>query len=273
MNKDIAVITVTFNTPVIEDFLSSLIKQKNKSFHLFITNISSKNKEIESPGISSTIILSENKGYAYGVNRGIEKALTAGYTRFLIINDDTFFKEDFIEKVIDTFDKHPSSLIGGKIYYAPDHEYHRSRYKESERGNVLWYAGGSIDWAHIFTPQRGVDEVDKGQYDKSQEVDFITGCLLGFDKNVVDKVGLWDESYFLYFEDTDYCVRAKRSGIKLLYDPSVVIWHKVSQSTGGSGSTLHQKYQNKNRVRFGLKYAPLRTKLHLLKNYALSFLK
>lgn len=134
---------------------------------------------------------------------------------------------------------------------------------------MLWFAGGKIDWHHALTPHIGVDEIDKGQYNKFKEVDFVNGALMLFDKEVIEKVGFWDEGYFLYFEDADYCVRAKRLGIKMYYDPSIVIWHKNAQSTGGSGSSLHLKYQRSNRLKFGLKYAPLSTKLHLIKNYVL----
>ncbi len=112
-----------------------------------------------------------------------------------------------------------------------------------------------------------MDEVDTGKYDKFEETDFVNGALMCFDKKVIDTIGFWDEKYFLYFEDADFCVRAKRAGIKLYYDPTIVVWHKNAQSTGGSGSLIHQNYQTKNRLRFGLKYAPLRTKIHLLKNY------
>jgi GT2 family glycosyltransferase len=111
-----------------------------------------------------------------------------------------------------------------------------------------------------------VDEVDKGQFDSLKEVQFITGCLMCFDIKVVQKVGYWDPSYFLYYEDSDYCVRAAQKGVKIMYDPSIKLWHKNGQITDGPGSVLHKKYQEKNRVVFGLKYAPLRTKLHLLKN-------
>jgi GT2 family glycosyltransferase len=124
-----------------------------------------------------------------------------------------------------------------------------------------------VDWDNALTPQRGVDAVDTGQYNIFQETEFITGCLIQFDRDVLNRAGNWDESYFLYFEDSDFCERAKKNGIKLYYDPNIVIWHKISQSTGGSGSKLHAKYQSKNRVKWGLKYAPWRTKAHLVLNY------
>ncbi|PJC81928.1 hypothetical protein CO007_02130 [Candidatus Roizmanbacteria bacterium CG_4_8_14_3_um_filter_36_10] len=94
-----------------------------------------------------------------------------------------------------------------------------------------------------------------------------------FDKEVIKRVGLWDESYFLYFEDADYDEKAKRKGINLYYDPSIVIWHKNAQSTGGAGSSLHQRYQERNRLKFGLKYAPLKTRLYLIKNYLIKQFK
>ena len=92
---------------------------------------------------------------------------------------------------------------------------------------------------------------------------------MAFDKSVVDLVGFWDSEYFLYFEDADYCERAKRNGVELIYDPSIILWHKNAQSTGGAGSTLHQRVQKNAHLRFALKYAPWRTKLHVIKNFFL----
>lgn len=160
---------------------------------------------------------------------------------------------------------HPRTIGGGKIYYADGFEYHKE-YAKNDLGNVIWFAGGKIDWNHVITSHVGVDEVDEGQFNEEKEVDFLTGCMMFFDKAALDVVGFWDESYFLYYEDADWSVRAKKAGIRLVYTPRVTLWHKNAQSTDGAGSSIHTKYQEKNRVKFGLAYAPLRTKLHLLKN-------
>lgn len=197
----------------------------------------------------------------------MKEAIKQKYDKFCILNNDIFFKNDFIDSAIKSILHHPSSIIGGKIYYAPGYEYHKDRYKHNELGKVIWYAGSNINWQHALTPHRGVDEIGHHQYDKLEETEFVNGALMLFDKSIVDKVGFWDESYFLYFEDADYCVRAKKAGVKLYYDPSLIIWHKNAQSTGGAGSLIHQKYQRAGRLRFGLKYAPLKTKIHLLINY------
>lgn len=272
MNK-LAIIVTTINPPVLVDFLESIERQNDKNFHVFIVDITD---SLTSPSVNSsfvTFIKATNDGYAASLNTGLKRALIENYTKFCAINDDTFFQEDFVDSSLKALDVNPFSVIGGKIYYAEGYEHHKKRYKKEDLGNVIWFAGGKFDWDHVLSKHVGVDEVDKGQFDQKKEVDFITGALMLFDKRVLDKVGFWDESYFLYFEDADFCVRAKKKGLKLVYEPSIKIWHKVSQSTGGSGSSTQVKYQTKNRLRFGLKYAPLKTKAHLLKNFILDRFK
>lgn len=265
--KSIALITVIYNNyEVIEDLFVSLKKQVDTSYHLYIADASSNKRTMDAINIPHTVLPTENKGYAHGVNVGLHQAIEDGHAEFCVMNDDIYFEKDFIISIQVAFEKHPRSLIGGKIYYASGYEYHSSRYKKTDEGNVLWYAGGKVDWDHATTYHRSVDEIDEGQHDTQEKVEFITGCLMCFDKEVVDTIGFWDESYFLYYEDADYCERAKRNNIQLIYNPNITIWHKNAQSTDGSGSKLHERFQKDARFMFGMKYAPLRTKLHLLKN-------
>ncbi len=274
LHNQLAIITVVYqNYNILDDFLKSLGSQKNRNFKLFISDLSDNKQETghrAAPDFAFETINGNNRGYAYGVNLGLKKAITQGHDVFCVINNDTYFNNSFVGSVLSSIINHPSSIIGGKIYYAPGYEYHKDRYQKNDSGKVFWYAGGRVDWKHALTPHRGVDNIDKGQYDKFENTEFVNGCLMCFDKKVVDKIGFWDKKYFLYFEDADFCERAKRVNISLYYDPSIVIWHKNAQSTGGAGSKLHQKFQKINRLRFGLHYAPLKTKFHLLKNYFLS---
>ncbi|OGK20847.1 hypothetical protein A2866_04940 [Candidatus Roizmanbacteria bacterium RIFCSPHIGHO2_01_FULL_39_8] len=270
MPHKLAVITVVYeNYTVLQDFLKSLEKQNNKNFTLFVVDLSKNKKSIKATPFETIIISGLNKGYAHGINIGLKKASESGIHFFCILNNDTYFEKDFIDMSMRSLLDHSSSIIGGKIYYAPGYEYHKDRYSKQDLGKVFWYAGGSIDWNHALTPHRGVDEVDRGQYDKVEETGFVNGALMLLDKSAIDKLGYWDETYFLYFEDSDFCIRAKRMGIKLIYDPRIILWHKNSQSTGGPGSKIHEKYQRINRLRFGIKYAPLKTKLHLIKQWLL----
>ncbi len=273
-----AIITVVYkNYTVLEDFMQSILKQKNTQFKLYVVDLTEepdyelrglvKKTSLDSDGISKIQLLhSQNKGYAHGVNVGLKKALEDGIEKFCVMNSDTYFEEYFVESIQSFLNSNPKTIGGGKIYYAKGFEYHKEKYSPSDLGNVLWFAGGKIDWNHVITSHIGVDEVDEGQFNEEKNVDFLTGCLMFFDKSVLNTVGFWDESYFLYYEDADWCVRAKKAGIQLKYTPQVTLWHKNAQSTDGAGSSIHTKYQDKNRLKFGLAYAPLRTKLHLLKN-------
>jgi GT2 family glycosyltransferase len=271
MNNQIAIITVVYNNyEVLTDFFTSLKSQETLNFHVFVVDLSTEPQQYAYTPFA-TVIKGPNRGYAYGANRGIRKAIEEGYSKFIVINSDVYVADNFINQTISALKTNPGSILGGKIYYAPGYEYHKDRYQKEDIGKVIWFAGGSIDWANMITSHIGVDELDKGQFDIPTDVDFITGCFIAYDKSVVDTVGDWDESWFLYYEDTDFCVRAHKKGIRLIYQPSIKLWHKNAQSTGGSGSSIHVMYQEKNRLRFGFKYAPLWTKLHLAKNEVLSY--
>jgi len=263
----LAIITVVYeNYTILDAYFAALDQQSDKNFHVFVIDLSPSPKKYAYPSFSSTVT-DKNKGYAYGINQGIKKAIAEGYKIFCAMNCDVTMKTDFIQNLRLSLTKHPSSVIGGKIYYYPGFEYHKERYMKSDQGKVFWYAGGTIDWNNVYIKHRGVDEVDNGQYNKEEEVSFITGCLIAFDKNVIEKIGYWDEEYFLFYEDADFCERAKKTHVSLYYIPSLILWHKSGQSTNGAASPFQQKYLEKNRIKFGLKYAPWRTKLHLIKNY------
>lgn len=267
---NLAIITVVYNNySTLDEFFSSLEKQSSQQFHVFVADVSTSYQDYQYPS-NVTSFQSDNNGYAFGVNRGVEKALEKGYSQFAIVNNDIVFDNNFVRNSLISLSHNPESLIGGKIYYAPGYEYHKDRYSTSDRGKVIWYAGGIIDWNHVTTTHIGVDEVDTGQFDAKKPTDFITGCLILYTRETFEQVGEWDDSYFLYYEDTDLCVRAKQKRIQCIYDPSVVIWHKNAQSTDGSGSSIHTFYQERNRFKFGLKYAPWKTKLHLVKNRIVS---
>lgn len=263
MNK-MCIITVNYNSyPILERFLAVHAGFFSDSLLLYIADLSSKKKDISAKGYIH-VIRSDNNGYAHGVNICLKKAITDGFNQFIVMNNDVRLNNDFIEKADKSFLENPHSVIGPKIYYEKGYEYHKRRYHKDERGSVLWYAGGKIDWNHALIKHIGVDEVDRGQYDEKESTGFVSGCCMLFTKSVIDKIGMWDEKYFMYYEDGDYCVRAKKAGIPLIYDPSLILWHQNAQSTGGSGSKFHVRHQQKSRLRFGLKYAPIKTKLHLI---------
>ena len=122
-----------------------------------------------------------------------------------------------------------------------------------------------MDWANMYASHRGVDAVDRGQYDKTEETAFVTGCSMIIRREVVEKIGMLDDNYYLYLEDLDYCLRAKKAGYKLLYEPSSVVWHVNAGSSARPGNPLHEYYFTRNRLLLGFRYAPLRTRFALLR--------
>ena len=207
-----------------------------------------------------------NSGFSGGMNIGIKHALKNGGDYVLIHNNDTFVKEDFLQKLFDFAEKtEKAGIVAPKIYFAKGYEFHKDRYKEEELGHVFWYAGGNMDWKNVIGHHRGVDEIDHGQYDKIEETDFATGCSMLVKSEVFNKVDLLDEAYFLYYEDSDFSKRAKDARYKIYYLPSSVVWHKNAGSTGGSGSKLQDYYITRNRMYFGMKFASTRSKVALLR--------
>lgn len=208
----------------------------------------------------------ENLGFSGGHNVVIKYALKNGADYVLILNNDTYVDQDFLAELVGEgeSDKKAGILVP-KIYFALGLEFHKDRYSEKERGKVFWYAGGEIDWNNVIGHHRGVDEVDKGQFDKTEETKLATGCCMLIKKEVFEKIGNFDEKYFLYYEDADLCMRAKNKGFEIFYVPKSIIWHKNAASAGGSGSTVQDYYITRNRLMFGFRYAPIHSKLALFK--------
>ncbi|MGB9706543.1 MAG: glycosyltransferase family 2 protein [Microgenomates group bacterium] len=207
----------------------------------------------------------QNLGFAEGNNVGMRYALKNGADYVLILNNDTTIDKNLLVYLIKQFNLiNQSGILGPKIYFAPGYEYHKNRYKPNERGKVFWYAGGLIDWKNVYCSHRGVDEVDGGQYDKVEETDFVSGCAMLVKREVFEKIGLFDPSYFLYLEDVDFCQRAKKAGFKVVYVPEGKVWH-YNASSSEVGGALHDYFITRNRMLFGLKYAPWRAKIALVK--------
>jgi len=272
MSHTLAILTVVYrNYTTLKDFFESLSHQTSMNFHVYIYDGSPEKKSIDLPPYAECL-QGENKGYAHGIEEIYAQAQKK-YDHIAVVNSDIVFASNFVENTIQSLLKNPNALIGGKIYYAPGYEYHSARYHKKDLGHVLWYAGGHIDWDNALAKHRGVDAVDTGQYSTMQTTSFITGCLMCYTKQTASLLGGWDTKYTMYFEDADYCARALRRNITLIYDPSIIIWHKNAQSTGGSGSRSQEKFMNKSRLLFGLRYAPFKTKIHLLKNEVLRYLR
>jgi GT2 family glycosyltransferase len=184
----------------------------------------------------------------------------------LIINNDTIVEPGLLIQLWEVLDSNPKiGLTAPKIYFAKGHEFHKERYPKEDLGKVFWYAGGYIDWANVKSIHRGVDEVDHGQYDKREKVGFASGCCMLIKREVLKKVGLFEKRGFMYYEDAMLCERIKDAGYELWYVPTAVVWHLNAASSGGSGNQLQDYFLTRNQMLFGMTYAPLRTKIALIR--------
>ena len=219
-------------------------------------------KEIKNVEIISN---STNLGFAGGNNVGIRYALKKGADYVVVLNNDTILEKDSLNHLVKTASDNPKTgALSPKIYFEKGYEFQKNKYKIADEGKVIWYAGGLIDWKNVYGSGRGVDEVDKGTFNQIADTDFATGTCMLFPRVALEKIGMFDEKYFMYYEDTDLSQRLKKGGFEVMYVPDAHIWHKVAQSSG-IGSELNDYFITRNRMLFGLKYAPLRTKLALIK--------
>ncbi|MEK7129800.1 MAG: glycosyltransferase family 2 protein [Patescibacteria group bacterium] len=203
----------------------------------------------------------KNLGFCGGNNVGIRRALEAGADFVWLLNNDTLVDSGALS-LANVFQDTKIGVAGSKIYFAKGHEYHKDRYTKDEQGNVIWYAGGLIDWDNMYASHRGVDEVDHGQFDEMAETPFVTGCSMMVQSKVFERIGFLDEQFYLYLEDVDFCLRAARAGFAIVYVPTSVVWH-INAGSSAPGSELHQYYQTRNRILLGMRYASLRTKIAL----------
>jgi GT2 family glycosyltransferase len=205
-----------------------------------------------------------NLGFTGGNNTGITYAMKHGADIVWLLNNDTIV-DPHIFSCLEAFHDPGVGACGNKIYFAKGHEFHAGRYSASEKGKVIWYSGGLIDWDNMYASHRGVDEVDHGQYDRVEETPFITGCSIFIRSSVITQVGMLDDRYYLYLEDLDWCLRMKRAGWRIVYFPRATLWHVNAGSSGRPGNPLHEYYFTRNRLLIGFRYAPLRTKLALFR--------
>ncbi|KKT31593.1 MAG: Glycosyl transferase family 2 [Microgenomates group bacterium GW2011_GWF1_44_10] len=213
-----------------------------------------------------TVLSRKNLGFSGGNNeaiRYIQKNLS--YDFVLLMNNDTRIDPECVFELVSFAQKQNTlGLYSPKIYFERNAEFHEG-YTEQEKGHVIWYAGGVVDKKTMLAWHRGVDEVDHGNAQVPQKTDFCTGCCMLIPKVVIDRVGLLNQAYFLYLEDLEYCFRVQKVGGTCWYVPSAKMWHLNAGSTTGSGSELHQYYQTRNRVWFGLRFGSLRVKLAMIK--------
>lgn len=282
----VAIIIVNYNTPdLTKECLSSLFKIKTNGFdHQIIVVDNGSIEEFNLPkkwGKKPVDVIrtQANLGFTGGNNLGISHAVKEyDPDYFLLLNSDTEVDPDFLNHLYNASQANDQiGIATSKIYFHPGNEYHQSDYDSNQEGKILWYAGGSIDWKNLAAFHRGVDEVDRGQFDHFgqlqplnpkqviSQTDFVTGCCMLIKREVIETAGILDKKYFLYLEDVDFSLAAKSEGFKLYFCPESIVWHKNAGSSQGAGSQIHLYYQTRNRLLFFFRHGSLKVKLTVIR--------
>ena len=162
-----------------------------------------------------------NLGISGGLNLGIRWALAEGFDWLMLLNNDIEADPALVDELLAVAGRDARiGCVGPKTFYHAD------------RGR-LWAAGGRLRFREAVTRERGMGEIDRGQYDRDEEVAYVNGCCMLIRREAMVATGLWDPVYHVSVEDADWCVRMRRAGFSCWYAHRARLWHLVSPSVGG----------------------------------------
>ena len=178
---------------------------------------------------SATILENqENLGYAEGNNVGIRYALKNGASYLLILNNDTIVDPSFLDALLQT----DAGILGAKPLLYDD------RTRLDHLGGIWNPKKGSFDLIGCH------DEGDKWTCPKP--LDYVCGCALFAKAEVFEKIGLFEPRFFLFWEESDWCARARKAGYQPYFCPEAKLYHKVSASfTGGKAHMTYFWWRNR----------------------------
>lgn len=177
-----------------------------------------------------------NLGFVGGNNLALRQVLEQDFDYALLLNNDTEVAPDFLDHLVQAAEADPGAAIAGpNIFYFSQPE-------------ILWSAGGKIDWQRGQTVMTGIGQKAIERFDgPPRAVDYVTGCALLIKTPVARQIGLLDERFFAYYEEVEWCARARRAGYRVLQVPSARVWHKISPEAREASAQVHY-YMTRNRL-------------------------
>jgi hypothetical protein len=228
----------------LRECLQSLRELQYKNFKVTVVDNGSTDGSCEMVdsafGEVNVIRLKKRVGYGQAVNEGIRNC-TAKYVALL--DNDACVDPAWLTEIVAHLETDLTvGIAGSKVYF------HGSDRK-------FYSAGGLLNSKNGFVHVLGLGEIDRGQYDRLRFLDWVAGCSIVVRRDLISSIGYMDEGYELYREEVDLCFRATRVGYKVLFVPSSVVWHKVSQTTSMLGTKFY--YLHRSWIRFCLVNLPL----------------
>ncbi len=215
--------------------IESLQKVTYPNFEIVVIDNASKGNDVqvlrEKFGGCITLIENDkNYGCGEGYNSGIRYALKKGGSEYIMtMNNDVTLDAAFMDELVSAAESDENiGIVGPKIFY----------YDYNGRKDVILDAGGEIHkWSLKVHRRIGEEQDDLPQYQIQKEVDWVTGAVLLFKSQLIEKVGFWSDWYFIGYEDVEFCLKAGKQGYKVVYVPKAVAWHKVAVSLKKAGLT------------------------------------
>ena len=246
--------TVILNTNRKEDTLACLASLEQSSYlnhRIIVLDNASTDGSVEAISAAypqvEIINLQENKGYAGNNNVGIQAAVEHGAEWIFVLNEDTTLAPDCLDQLINATKDLPDCGIVGPLVYHYDEP------------TVIQSAGGSLGpfWR---SKHEGQNEPDNGQYSEPRPVEWISGCAILVRAEVIDQVGMLDERFFYYWEETEWCLRARRGGWEVIHVPAAKLWHKGVQKDYKPNPNVTY-YNTRNRLLLMAKHqAPIKVR-------------
>jgi GT2 family glycosyltransferase len=173
----------------------------------------------------------ENLGFAEGNNVGIIWSIKKGVKYVLLLNNDTVVEPMFLSALVKEAENDLMiGFAGPKVYY----------YNYNGRTDVIHSAGAKIYMSRGTAPPIGLNEIDKGQYNEVRQVAYLEGACMLIKRDAIHKIGLLSPEYFMYWEETDWCVRANKAGLKIVYVPEAIVRHKKDARHTSKTRTYYQ---------------------------------
>jgi len=238
------IITIIPNWNLKDDLkacIDSLLKQAEVEQEIVVVDNGSQDGSVEEihnryPEVH-LIALTENLGYAGALNLGIMYALENSARYILLLNNDTLIPEDVLHKLLSVLESDRSiGIVAPKILY------------NSNRKIVFALGDKRFRWLPVPIGY-GYRKKDRPQFSGQMEFDYVTGCAMLVRADVFRKTGLFNEAYFMYFEDADFCYRVREDGYRIVCYGDAVIYHKASLSAKKDHSNSI-KIRARNRVWF-----------------------
>lgn len=221
-SPSIGVLLVNWNTSgLTADCVATLRAGRRVPDHITVVDNGSAPEDVQNlrtlPGLD-LLPQSANLGFTGANNLGLAHLLRQGTDYLWILNNDTLVDPGCLEQLSGVLDREPGvGAVTGRIYFA-------------EPRDQLWYAGGYVRALTRTARHRGIFETDHGQYNQPEDITFACGCCLLVRAEVLRRVGGFHPDYFAYCEDAEWSQRAQRAGIRIRYQPTALLWHRISAS-------------------------------------------